>query len=93
MHYHPLVLPSRLKAFMAARGFEVVYERVYESPRFAEMRVRHRALSMVVDGVTGLINGLLLNRINLRHGDYHPVLRKRANVRQAAEEAFAHGAA
>jgi len=85
VHYHPLVLPARLKAFMAARGFETVYERVYESPRFAEMRVRHRALSIVVDGITGLVNGLLLNRVNLRHGDYHLVLRKRTDARVTAE--------
>lgn len=78
VHYHPLVLPSRLKAFMAAHGFETVYERVYESPRFAELRVRHRALAAVVDGVTGLVNALLGGRVNLRHGDYHLVLRKRA---------------
>ena len=77
VHYHPLVLPKRLKAFLAARGFETVYERVYESPRFAEMRVRHRALSRLVDGVTGTVNALLAGRLNLRHGDYHLVLRKR----------------
>ncbi|MBB3904573.1 SAM-dependent methyltransferase [Methylobacterium brachythecii] len=85
VHYHPLVLPGRLKAFMAARGFETVYERVYESPRFAEMRTRQRALATVVDGITSLVNGLLLNRVNLRHGDYHLVLRKRADARVAAE--------
>ena len=77
VHYHPLVQPTRLKAFMAAHGFETVYERVYESPRFAEMRIRHRALAALVDTVTGAFNLLAAGRFNLRHGDYHLVLRKR----------------
>jgi SAM-dependent methyltransferase len=76
VHYHPLLLPQRLKAFMVRKGFETTYERVYESPRFAEMRVRHRALAAVVDAVTGLVNAVSGNRVNLRHGDYHLILRK-----------------
>lgn len=83
VHYHPLVLPERLKAFMAARGFETAYERVYESPRFAEMRVRRPGLAALVDGLTGAVNALCGGRVNLRHGDYHLVLRKRATARAA----------
>jgi SAM-dependent methyltransferase len=79
VHYHPLVLPARLRAFMAARGFETVYERAYESPRFAEMRQRHPGLAAVVDGVTGLMNLMLLRRGNVRDGDYHLILRKRTD--------------
>lgn len=82
VHYHPLVLPQRMKAFMVGKGFETAYERVYESPRFAEMRVQHRALAAIVDGVTGLVNAMLGNRVNLRHGDYHLVLRKRPTAPQ-----------
>jgi SAM-dependent methyltransferase len=82
VHYHPLVLPQRLKAFMARKGFETAYERVYESPRFAELRVRHRALAALVDGATCVMNALLGNRVNLRHGDYHLVMRKRATALQ-----------
>lgn len=84
VHYHPLVRPARLKAFMAARGFETVYERVYESPRFAEMRVRHPALARLVDGVTDLFDTLMLGRTHIRHGDYHLVLRKRGGAGAAA---------
>ena len=76
VHYHPLVLPRRLKAHMARHGFETVYERVYESPRFAEMRLRHPGLGRFVDGLTTLMNVALGGRTNVRHGDYHLILRK-----------------
>ncbi|WP_026596992.1 class I SAM-dependent methyltransferase [Methylobacterium sp. 77] len=76
--YHPLVLPARLKPFLDRFGLEPVYERVYESPRYAEMRERRPRLAAVVDGITDLANMAAARRINLRHGDYHLVLRKRA---------------
>lgn len=76
VHYHPLVALPRLEAFARDLGFEVLYERRYESPRFAEMRGRHRALAAVLDGATGLLNALLPGGVNVRHGDYHLVLRK-----------------
>ena len=76
VHYHPLVLPRRLKAYLTERGFEPVYERVYESPRYAEMRQRHPALARIVDGATAVLNIALVGRVNVRHGDYHLILRK-----------------
>lgn len=78
-HYHRLVLPRRLKAFLAARGFETVYERVYESTTLSDMRRVHPALGMLVDAVTGLATLVSAGRVNLRHGDYHLVLCKRAS--------------
>ena len=78
VHYHPLVLPQRLKAFMEAHGFETVYERVYESPRFAEMRARHPMLARIVDTVTDLMDACRGGPGSVRDGDYHLVLRKRA---------------
>lgn len=80
VHYHPLVAPQRLKGFLAVRGFETVYERVYESPRFAELRTQRPALGSLADGVTGMMNLSLMGRANVRHGDYHLVLRKGAGV-------------
>lgn len=76
VHYHPLVAPKRLKGFMSVRGFETVYERVYESPRYAELRAQRPALGTLADGITGLINLPLMGRTNVRRGDYHLVLRK-----------------
>ncbi|GEP09909.1 SAM-dependent methyltransferase [Methylobacterium gnaphalii] len=78
VHYHPLVLPQRLAAYMARHGFETVYERVYESPRFPEMRTRRPTLGKIVDGITNLMNLALAHRTNVRKGDYHLLLRKRA---------------
>jgi SAM-dependent methyltransferase len=76
VHYHPLVAVPRLKAFMATLGFSVAYERVYESPRFAELRRQKPGLARVMDAATDLMNAALLNRANVRHGDYHLVLRR-----------------
>lgn len=80
VHYHPLVAPYRLKRFLAVRGFETVYERVHESPRYAELRTRRPALARLADGVTGLMNLSLMGRTNVRHGAYHLVLRKGAGT-------------
>jgi len=78
VHYHPLVLPRRLVAFAEARGFEVMYERVYESPRYPEMRTRRPWMAALLDRATDGMNLAFARRINVRHGDYHLVLRKRA---------------
>lgn len=78
VHYHPLVLPRRLKAYLEPLGFETLYERVYESPRYAEMRQRLPLLASLMDAATDLMNLALLGKVNLRHGDYHLILRKRA---------------
>ncbi|GJE18681.1 class I SAM-dependent methyltransferase [Methylobacterium marchantiae] len=84
VYYHPLVLPARLKPFLDRLGLDPVYERVYESPRYAEMRARRPWLASIVDGITELANMAAARRINLRHGDYHLVLRKRAGEQPAA---------
>ena len=77
VHFHPLVDPKHLKAFMAERGFETAYECVYEGPRYAEMRERKPLLAALVDAGSTLINIMLGGRVNVREGDYHLVLRKR----------------
>lgn len=76
-YYHPLVALGELKRYVEEHGCEVVYERLYESPRYAEMRVRRPTLAKIADGVTSLMNAALLRRANVRHGDYHLVIRKR----------------
>lgn len=76
VRYHPLVAPQRLTRYLAVRGFETVFERAYESPRYAELRSRRPALGTLADGVTGLMNLSLLGRANVRLGDYHLVLQK-----------------
>lgn len=76
VHFHPLVAPQRLKRFMAVRGFETVYERLYESPRYAELRAKRPAIASMVNCVFGMLNLSLMGRANLRHGGYHLVLRK-----------------
>lgn len=76
VHFHPLVQPERLKAFARRAGLEVVFERKYESPRYAEMRARRPLLGAAVDLVASILNALTLNRVDVRRGDYHLVLRK-----------------
>lgn len=93
VHYEPLVLPRRLKAHLERHGFEALYERVYESPRYAEMRVRHPRLAAVVDGVTTLMNFALLGRTNVRNGDYHVLMRKRPTIEDKREREHAAEAA
>jgi len=76
VYFHHLVWPARLKAFARRAGFEVVFERKYESPRYAEMRARRPMLGAVIDLAANALNVLALNRIDVRQGDYHLVLRK-----------------
>jgi SAM-dependent methyltransferase len=73
--YHPLVSPRRLARFAAANRLEMVYERRYESPRYAEMRLSHPRLAALVDAGAAVLNALLLRRTDVREGDYHVVLR------------------
>ncbi len=63
--YHPLVTLRRIDAFANANGFEVLYQRRYESLRFAERRVRHALLAALVDGAAELLNLALLRRIDV----------------------------
>jgi SAM-dependent methyltransferase len=75
--FHPLVSLSNLDAFAKMHGIEVIYRREYESPRFPEMRARKPVLAALIDAAASVINGLLLRTTDVRHGDYHVILRKR----------------
>jgi SAM-dependent methyltransferase len=76
-HFHPLVTPDNLRAYAEKLGLEIVYQRLYESPRYTEMRARTPFLARLVDGTTALLNALLFNRVNVRHGDYHLIIQKK----------------
>jgi SAM-dependent methyltransferase len=75
--FHPLVTLSNLTAFAKAHGLEVVYRREYESPRYPEMRQRKPAFAALIDTLAVAMNCFLPKRIDVRHGDYHVILRKR----------------
>jgi hypothetical protein len=55
----------------------VIYRREYESPRFPEMRARKPLFAALIDAAATVMNGLLLRKTDVRHGDYHVILRKR----------------
>jgi hypothetical protein len=79
--FHPLVSLSRLEAFAAEHGLQVIYRKEYESPRFAEMRARRPVLAALLDATAAAMN-LVLNlflpgKADVRRGDYHVILRKR----------------
>jgi SAM-dependent methyltransferase len=74
--FHPLVTLANLEAFAHARGLQVIYRRAYESPRFAEMRARKPVLAAILDGVATVLNLVLPGPADVRHGDYHLMLRK-----------------
>jgi SAM-dependent methyltransferase len=75
--YHPLVSLDRLKAFAREQGLDVLFARTYESPRYAEMRARKPRLAAVVDAAATVLNLFFGSRGDVRHGDYHLMLRKR----------------
>jgi SAM-dependent methyltransferase len=75
--FHPLVTPSNLDAFAKTHGLQVIYRREYESPRFPEMRARMPALAALVDALAVVMNFLIPAKVDVRHGDYHVILRKR----------------
>jgi SAM-dependent methyltransferase len=75
--FHPLVTPARLDAFARDQGLEVIYRKEYESPRFPEMRSRKPMFAGLLDLAANAMNFLLLKRADVRHGDYHVILRKR----------------
>ena len=75
--FHPLVSLSNLDAFAKTHGLEVTYRREYESPRFPEMRARRPMLAALVDAAATVLNCLLSRKTDVRHGDYHVMLRKR----------------
>jgi SAM-dependent methyltransferase len=75
--YHPLVHPDAFVRAAEGAGFELLHLRRYESPRFAELRQGKPALALLVDAGARVLNALLLGRVDVRHGDYHLVLKRR----------------
>lgn len=75
-HFHPLVTLGKLEAFARAHGLQVIYRKVYESPRYPEMRLRKPLLAALVDTAAKAMNFLLPGKTDVRHGDYHVILRK-----------------
>jgi SAM-dependent methyltransferase len=75
--FHPLVTLSNLEAFARNHGLQFIHRKEYESPRFPEMRLRKPAFAALLDTVAAAINLLLRGKADVRHGDYHVILRKR----------------
>jgi SAM-dependent methyltransferase len=75
--FHPLVTLSNLEAFANAHGLELIYRKEFESPRFPEMRTRKPALAALLDAAATIMNFLIPGQLDVRHGDYHVILRKR----------------
>lgn len=75
--FHPLVTLSNLEAFAGRHGLQMIYRKQYESPRYPEMRRRMPAFAALVDAAAKAMNFLLPGKIDVRHGDYHVILRKR----------------
>lgn len=73
--YHPLVDPDRLAAHAEGLGFEVVHARIYESPRYPELRLKRPLFARLLDGLAVVLNALPGIRGDVRHGDYHLILR------------------
>ena len=76
-HFHPLVSLDRLEAFAQKRGLQTIYRKQYESPRYPEMRRRKPAFAALIDAAARAMNFFLPGRTDVRHGDYHVILRKR----------------
>ena len=66
-----------LEAFAQAHGLQTIYRKQYESPRFPEMRPRKPLLATLLDAVAEVDELLLPGKTDVRHGDYHVILRKR----------------
>jgi SAM-dependent methyltransferase len=75
--FHPLVTLSKLETFAKAHGLQVIYRKEYESPRFPEMRLRKPVFAALLDAVAVVVNVFLAGKADVRHGDYHVILRKR----------------
>jgi SAM-dependent methyltransferase len=75
-HFHPLVTLANLEAFARKYGLQVIYRKKYESPRYPEMRRRKPLFAALIDGAAKAINFLLSGNTDVRHGDYHVILRK-----------------
>ena len=55
----------------------MIYRKEFESPRFPEMRLRKPALAALLDAAATVMNFLIPAKLDVRHGDYHVILRKR----------------
>ena len=75
--FHPLVTLANLETFARRHGFRVIYRNEYESPRFPEMRTRMPVLAAMLDAVAAVMNFILPEKEDMRHGDYHVILQKR----------------
>jgi SAM-dependent methyltransferase len=75
--FHPLVTPANLEAYAKACGLQQIYKKEYESPRYQEMRARKPLFAALLDAVAAVLNLLLPGKADVRHGDYHVILRKR----------------
>jgi SAM-dependent methyltransferase len=75
-HFHPLVTLPNLEAFARESGLQVIYKKEYESPRYPEMRKRTPKFATLIDTAAKMLNLLLPGKRDVRHGDYHAILRK-----------------
>ncbi len=55
----------------------MIYRKQYESPRYPEMRARRPTFAALLDTAARVMNFLLPRNVDVRHGDYHVILRKR----------------
>ena len=76
-HFHRLVTLPNLDDFAWKHGLQVIYRKEYESPRYPEMRKRVPRFAALVDAAAKVLNWLLPAGTDVRHGDYHVILRKR----------------
>jgi SAM-dependent methyltransferase len=74
--FHPLVTPSRLEDFADGYGLDVIYRRDYESPRYPEIRIKQPWLGALLDAAARVLNRLVGGKTDVRHGDYHMILRR-----------------
>jgi SAM-dependent methyltransferase len=75
-HFHPLVTLSKLETFAQSHGLQVIYRKKYESPRYPEMRGRKPLFAALIDAAAKAMNFFLPGKTDVRHGDYHVILRK-----------------
>ncbi|KJC44834.1 SAM-dependent methlyltransferase [Bradyrhizobium sp. LTSP885] len=75
-HFHPLVTLANLEAFAGRHGLQVIYRKTYESPRYPEMRRRKPMIAALIDSAARAMNAVLSGKTDVRHGDYHVILRK-----------------
>jgi hypothetical protein len=73
-----LVSLPKLEAFADRHGLQMIYRKQYESPRYPEMRRKKPLLAALGDAAAKVLNVFLPEKADVRHGDYHVILRKRA---------------